>query len=45
MPLVEDEGTFLFSNLAAAARRAVESEVSRFVDVLSTTESRQGATA
>lgn len=45
VPLVEDENIFLFSNLAAAARRAVETEVSRFVDVLSSTANPQGATS
>ena len=45
VPLVEDESTFLFSNLAAAARRAVDTEVSRFVDVLTSAGNRQGATS
>ncbi|MBK7819926.1 MAG: class II fructose-bisphosphate aldolase [Tessaracoccus sp.] len=34
LPLIDDENVILFSNLAAAARKGVEADVERFVDIL-----------
>lgn len=45
VPLVEGEDVVFFPPLAVAARQAVETEVSRFVSVLSTTGDRTGASS